>query len=332
VTSPTAERYLRFAEVEARGLSPRYEEWARGVAADPEVVALIDRVPDAKRQVNLVFGAARFHGAPDAPWPAARDWIVAHWNLLEPTILERATQTNEAARCATLLPALDRVEGPVALLEVGTSAGLCLFPDRYSYEYRDADGAHSRHPSDGPSTVVLPCDLDGVAVPRAVPEVVWRAGIDLNPLDVSSADDRAWLHALIWPEHDDRRARLHAAAEIARRDPPLLVRGDALVELPEVAAAAPAEATLVVFHSAVLMYLSAEGRARFADTVRAIAAGRRTVWISNESPSLLPGTAASLPPRPDQQAVFALAVDGEAVALTHPHGRWVRGLGTSSSR
>lgn len=326
MTSTTPERYRRFAEIEARGLSARYEEWARGVADDPEVVALIDGLPDAKRQVNLVFGAARFHGVPDTDWAGARGWIRAHWAQLEPTILARATQTNEAARCATLLPALAQVGGPLALLEVGASAGLCLFPDRYSYVFDDAVRLHRLDPPDGPSTVVVLCVLEGVSVPTAVPHVVWRAGIDLNPLDVSADDDLAWLEALIWPEHDDRRARLRAAAAVARRDPPRIDRGDLLTALPTLAADAPPDATLVVFHSAVMMYLSDTDRRAFAETVQQIAARRPTVWISNESPSLFAGTAATLPARADQRAVFALAVDGAPLALTHPHGRWVRGL------
>ena len=41
-------------------------------------------------------------------------------------------------------------------------------------------------------------DATGLTPPTALPRVGWRAGIDLNPLDVTSADDRAWLEALIW--------------------------------------------------------------------------------------------------------------------------------------
>jgi hypothetical protein len=62
--------YRRFAEVEARGLSPMYEEWALGVAADAELCARIEALPAAKRQVNLVFAAARLHGVPLGPWDA----------------------------------------------------------------------------------------------------------------------------------------------------------------------------------------------------------------------------------------------------------------------
>ena len=48
----TAENYRRFAEREARGKSPLYEELAAGIAADDEVLAVIDTLPPGKRQPN----------------------------------------------------------------------------------------------------------------------------------------------------------------------------------------------------------------------------------------------------------------------------------------
>jgi hypothetical protein len=48
---------------------------------------------------------------------------------------ERRTQTNKAARCAVLLPALAQLPGPLALNEVGAAAGLTLLHDFYSYDY-----------------------------------------------------------------------------------------------------------------------------------------------------------------------------------------------------
>ncbi len=48
---------------------------------------------------------------------------------------ERSTQTNEPARCATVLPVLAQLPQPLALLEVGAAAGLCLLPEYYAYDY-----------------------------------------------------------------------------------------------------------------------------------------------------------------------------------------------------
>src|SRR5680860_1434728 len=183
----TAQRYRIFAEVEARGMSACYEAWALGVAQDPDTVALIDQLPAPKRQPNLVFSASRFHGAQPSGYAEFAAWLAAHWAEVSATCLSHATQTNEPGRCAVLLPALAAIPGPLALIEVGASAGLCLYPDRYSYRYAAADGAvRVLHPADGPSPVILDCAITvPVPVPDRLPEIVWRAGIDLTPLDVT---------------------------------------------------------------------------------------------------------------------------------------------------
>src|SRR5205807_1420199 len=65
-----------------------------------------------------------------------------------------------------------------------------------------------------------------VPLPSAPPRVVWRAGLDLDPIDLGRDQDVAWLEDLIWPSQEVRRARFRAAVELARRDPPYLVKGD----------------------------------------------------------------------------------------------------------
>jgi hypothetical protein len=315
----TAERYRVFAEVEARGMSATYEAWAAGVADDPDAIALIDELPSPKRQPNLVFSAARFHDAPVGTYPAFRDWLTSNWASVRETALSHATQTNEAGRCALQVPALAAIEGPIALLEVGASAGLCLYPDRYSYRY---SGHPQLDPADGPSPVVLDCEVRGsvpLAVPDRLPEVTWRGGIDLNPLDVRRPEDVAWLDALVWPEHDDRRARLRRAAVIAASDPPEIVAGDLNDQLPALAERVPAGATLVVFHTAVLMYLDHAGRQRFADLVRELPGH----WLSIEGRSVTPGIRV----RDDvdnQSSDLVLALDGVQLAWAQPHGRAIR--------
>ena len=316
-TAPTSERYRAFADVEARGMSARYEDWAHGVAGDPATIALIDELPSPKRQPNLVFSSARYLGAPMRGYDAFRDWLHEHWPDVRATALAHATQTNEAARCALHVPALAGIEGPLALLEVGASAGLCLYPDRYSYRY----SGHPRlDPDDGPSTVVLDSEVQGpVPVPDRLPEIAWRGGIDLNPLDVRRPDDVAWLDALVWPEHDDRRERLRAAAAIAASDPPRIVAGDLNDRVAALAAEAPADATLVVFHTAVLMYLDDAGRARFADLARDLPGH----WLSVEGRAVTPGIRV----RDDVEnhsTDLVLALDGVQLAWAQPHGRAIR--------
>src|SRR3954467_14084816 len=265
--------YRNFA-VYAAGNSPCFEAWAVGVAEDREVQGWLAEVPEPKRQPNLVFAAARWHGlAAPAPYDDLRRALLGDTGRIRATILERATQTNEVGRLATLLPAFASVtgDGPVGLLEVGASAGLCLSPDRWSYTWTTDDGTVTA----GSARPTLHAAVSGPApLPDDVPQVAWRGGIDLNPLDASDPDTCRWLMALVWPEHEDRRARLEEALDIACRQPLDLRRGDLVRGLPGVAAEAltalPEDAVLLVFHSAVIAYLDVPGRERFAALMHAL--------------------------------------------------------------
>ncbi|GAA1041575.1 hypothetical protein GCM10009557_65590 [Virgisporangium ochraceum] len=201
-----ATRYAEFAQREAHGVSPTYERLAHTVSADPAILDLLGTVPPAKQQPNLLFGVVRRLAGPVDDPAAFHDFTVTHWPAIEAELRARSTQTNEAGRCALLLPVLAMLPQPLALLEVGTAAGLCLYPDRYAYRY-----GHHMVGERGP---VLQCAVTGRTPPRHLPVVVWRGGLDLDPVDVADPADVAWLDALIWPEHSHRRARLRAAAAI----------------------------------------------------------------------------------------------------------------------
>ena len=130
--SDTAALYRRFAEVEARGRSPRYEALALGVAGDADLLALLDGLPAPKRKPNLLLASVRHvGGAIPSDWHAFRETATTRWTEVRAAMLARSTQTNEPGRCATLLPLLAALPQPLALIEVGASAGLCLLPDCY---------------------------------------------------------------------------------------------------------------------------------------------------------------------------------------------------------
>lgn len=314
--------YRRFA-VEAAE-SPTFEAWARGVADDPEVRAWVATLPALKQQPNLVFAAARHHGVPaPGPYAGLRTALLADDGTIRTTILERSTQTNEVGRLATLVPAFAQVEGPLALLEVGASAGLCLYPDRWGYAWSTPAGEVTLG-----GEPRLRCTVAGPApLPSRLPEVAWRGGVDLNPLDVTDRDATDWLETLVWPEQDERRARLRQAVEVARHEPPRLVRGDLLTTLPELVEEASAHGTVVVFHSAVIAYLTPPLRAEYDAMVRGLVADGRCRWVSNEAAQVLPSVTATGPSAPAAEPGFVLGIDGRMVARTHGHGRWLEWLG-----
>jgi hypothetical protein len=264
----------------------------------------------------LVFAAARLTGIEPGPFGAFRAALLERWDDVRRAVLSHRNQTNEVGRCAALLPVLAALPQPLALLEVGCSAGLCLYPDRYSYRYGDHPWLH---PATGPAPVRLTCAVSGTPpIPDRLPTVVWRAGIDLHPLDVTSDDDVRWLECLIWPGQDHRRERLAAAVALARREPPTLVPGDLTERLASVAERAPADATLVVLHSAVMTYLNPAGRSAFTRAVREL--GCR--WASMEGPSVAPLLGGPAPPSPDPStALFVVEADGVPVAYAGGQGQ-----------
>ncbi len=311
-----ADGYRAFAEETAQE-SPAYATLAAAVAGDRDVLGFLSALPAGKRRPTLLFAALRFLGGVPADRTELRRRVVDGSDRLGATMLTRATQTNEPARCAALLPALAAIDGPLALVEVGASAGLCLYPDRYGYRY---DG----RPVGPPGPVLLRCTTSGgVPVPAAVPEVVARIGVDLAPLDVTDPDDLAWLRALVWPGpvEAERLQRLDAAAAIAAPDPPRLLTGDLLDRLPDALALVPAGATPVVLHTAVLPYVEASRRAAFVETVRSLPVR----WVAQEGAGMVPGTGE---PHPGGWGpYFVLSLDGRPLAHTAPHGGRVDWLG-----
>ena len=238
--------------------------------------------------------------------------------------MARSTQTNEVGRLATLLPAFASVRAERAggahrggrecrAQPVPGQVGLCLV---------DSEGVVELGPAPH-----LSCDVSGPApLPTALPEVAWRGGVDLNPLDVTDPEAMRWLETLVWPEEDDRRVRLRHAIDVAAADPPRLVRGDLLTELPALVAEASAYGTVLVFHSAVAAYLPVEQRAELQLLMRDLVAEGSCHWISNEAPERAAGRHRDGAGGGAARRHFVLGVDGRMVGRTHGHGQYLEWL------
>ena len=171
--------------------------------------------------------------------------------------LARAPQTNEIGRAAVLYPgllAIARLTGlPLALFELGASAGLNLAPERYAYRLG------GRELGDPASAVRLEPGWSGPPPTGDEPTVVERRGCDREPLDVRDAADRERLLAYVWADQHERLARLRAALEIARGSPPSIERADAAdwVET-RLGPVGPPGVARVLFHSIAAQYFPAE--------------------------------------------------------------------------
>jgi hypothetical protein len=262
----------------------------------------------------LLFAAVKYLYGTPYDWYHFRHLMNKHENEIKALIMVRSTQTNEPARCATLLPLLARLKPPLALLEVGAAAGLCLLPDRYAYDY----AAHRVVPSS-----VIPrlaptffCRANQAPLPNRGLEIVWRLGLDLQPIDIADPEQAAWLEALVWPDEGNRLELLRTALEVARYDPPRVVQGDLRFDLPALVAQMSKDATRVIFHTAVLGYVrSTNERAAFARTLEDL----NIVWVSNEPPELFPDLTQGLSP-PSRLGQSLLSMNRRPVAWTDPHG------------
>ncbi len=197
---------------------------------------------------------------------------------------EHRYQMNEVGRCADLLPALAPAVGddrPLALVDIGTGAGLALHLDRYRYVFRGPGGdrttvGHERAP------VVIETEVRGsrsVPLPTAPPRIAERVGIDIEPLDLGERAVRDWLYACI-PQETGAVSRFHRAAGVALEHPTRTVRGDACDALPEVLASIPEDRLVCLIDSYVHVFFEPDELRRFRALVDDVAATRDLDWIS----------------------------------------------------
>jgi hypothetical protein len=349
VRASLAERFRRHADAfERGGRSPLCIELVRGAAADLErsgvMAALFDGIstpPGSVPALRLLAALHRLVLAGRAPqlaahYPSAGGTLppAGAWPLAAACLRERfdevrerlglTVQTNEPGRAVVLYGALlwltERHPLPVSLLEIGASSGLNLLADRFAYR------VGGRLLGDGGSPLVF--DEPWVGGPVADPgaaaralRVIRRAGCDLAPLRLASAEDRLTLRSYLWPDEPDRLARIDAALAVADRDPPAVAACAAEVWLPGVLAAPRAGELAVVWQSVMRQYVPA---AAWAEIERAVGdAGRAATpdtplaWLSME-------------PGGDPQAGFAVHATtwpgGDRRLLAHAgdHGPPVR--------
>jgi hypothetical protein len=338
----------------------RRADWAALLAAAPApqrsptlwLAALHDRVLElvdrgerpALADYYASAGGAR---APDAALAGhLHEFIDRERAALTAHIATRTTQTNEIGRCAVLWPVLQSLVDTtgrrrIALLDVGCSAGLNLGVDRWRYRYLDdANGATlSTAPADPDARAPeIACRVLAGARPASAarPDIVMRAGIDLNPIAVDDGAAVRWLRACLWPGDGVRRARFDAAVAIARtRAWPVSATTDAAAAIDAWLATVPEDVMPVVFNSWVLAYFDAPLLRRHVERLQGWVAGRGVAWVSAEDPALsrtwwpaMPEAAAMrranatcwTVARPDGRG----GVARELPAISHAHGNWMQ--------
>jgi hypothetical protein len=368
-TAPLAEidalaaRFVQLAADDFAGYCPIYERIALEIADDEASLSLLFEVAPVGRTPILALAAvhdlvlrdpssplaAVYAGRSDADaWPLFRQVLHDERAAVVERMRTRSIQTNEVGRAAALAPAFSWVRAgalaagddrPLALVEVGPSAGLNLLLDQFAIAYERA-GATVATVGDQGSAVRLRCELRGPSTPPLqgeMPPIASRTGLDLAPVDVLDDDACRWLAACVWPGVPDRPERLAAAIALARRDPPTLVAGDAVTDLVPLLDDLGNGVLPVVFSTWALTYLGREGRTSMLGALDAFGAGRDLVMVTAEDPRMTPWV-------PDLPAAVAAVGDADGdgtatvlgartwragttadtvLAVSHPHMRWM---------
>jgi hypothetical protein len=192
-----------------------------------------------------------------ASWDDVGGALDAEVPFLRRFVAEQEVQTNEVQRSWALLPALLALaEGrPLDLLELGPSAGLNLVWDRYRYRYSTGTwGDRSPLELAGDDRVPPPASL------FAEVNVARRRGVDRSPIDVTTADGALLLQSFVWADQTERLERLRAAIDVVRSNPPELIRGDYVRDLPGLLRDRVPGAQLIVYETASAQYLDRSQR------------------------------------------------------------------------
>jgi hypothetical protein len=228
----------------------------------------------------------------EAVTPAALEAALAgRRDRLWDALVRRGVKTNDPSRAvAWLWPAAlaGAAEGgrPIALADVGASAGLNLVADALPNAWTAEDGR--------------PLEIAGPV------HAVARVGLDAEPLDAASDEDVAWLRACVWPGEVRRLDRLEAAVAAfrgsrTRPDAPVLVPISAR-EVParlDLLSAAESESLVIAYQTVVRDYLDPGERDDYEAGMRGWVASHRpglALWVELEAAEprarLEPGAAA----------------------------------------
>ncbi len=296
--------FINFAKTECRGSSDLYEFLSLKIAEDDFLLDLCKAVQKGQPAPNLLFGAVHYlllkgnehslrsyypsitnppEDMDNKTFRGFKDFCNKYRDEITSILETKKVQTNEVRRCGYLYPIFswiyNETEKPLSLIEIGTSAGLQLLWDHYSYSYGTAEtfgtkGAHLH----------ITSEVRGDHFPNLLsesPPIASKIGIDLTISDLSNPEDYLWLKALIWPEHQERLELFHNAAACLKEHPVKLVEGDGVRLLPDVVQTIPEDSVICIFHTHVANQIPAESKVELLEKIAEIGSERDVFHIYN---------------------------------------------------
>lgn len=301
-----SQQFISFAERECKESSPLYEFLSMKIAEDKELLELCLHSRPGQPIPNLLFGVVHYlllRGA-DHPlkeyYPSIvnnptefnqafipfKSFCQQNEPAIQSLLKSKLVQTNEVRRCAYLYPCFSyiyKLSGkPLALIEIGTSAGLQLLWDKYSYSYQNFGTVMGNVESN----VLITAEIKGEnspASPMEIPPVINRYGLDLHINDLMDEEDSQWLQALIWPEHTERRELFTQAVHCfqAFKNEVTLIEGDGVTMLPSLIEQIPQNAIICVFHTHVANQFSSQLKEELVNHIETIGKNRDIFHLYN---------------------------------------------------
>ncbi|MEW9677868.1 DUF2332 domain-containing protein [Lentibacillus sp. L22] len=327
-------RFKNFAVKECQDSSELYEHLSLKISEDDEMLEVCSNAKRGQPVPNLFLGAVhylllkgtdhelkQFYGSivestKDAKdcFPYFKDFCQKNKGEIISILKSKLVQTNEVRRCSYLYPSFcfiyEKVKKPLALIEIGTSAGLQLLWDRYCYSY-ETDKIYGDHNSD----VHIKANVKGESSPFLLPNsppVVSRIGLDLHINDLNDPEDYLWLKSLIWPNHSERRELFEGASNYVKRNLLDMVEGDGVALLSDIVMEIPQDAVICVFHTHVANQLPQEVKFKLLEDVKLIGKQRDIFHLYNNVQ--------------DRNFHLDYYIDGNeynsTVGETDGHGRW----------
>lgn len=328
-------KFKRFAEIECKGSSRLYEFLSIKISGDNDLLELSSYCSPGQPVPNLLFASVHYlllsgsdhklkefyPSVTDNPLPVEeafasfKDFCLHHRDEIIGLLQSKLVQTNEIRRCTYLYPSFcyiyNKVRQPLSLIEIGTSAGLQLLWDKYSYSYGTEDTY-----GDPNSSVHLTAELKNGHIPSLsykAPPISSKVGIDLNVINLADQDDLLWMKSLIWSEHKERLELLEKAARLFNTHSVNLVEGDGVSLLPTFVEQVPTDSILCIFHTHVANQMPEAEKWRLMDNVRAVGARRDVFHLYNNVSDL---------GKLHVDYFINGAEFNEIIAETDGHGRW----------
>lgn len=304
-----ADRFRVFASRECKGSSHLYEELSLRIAEDEDLLRIAACSRHGQPVPNLFLAAVHYlllkgkdhelkeyYGSVvkdprdcSTVFPYFRDFCLEHKNEIIPILENKLVQTNEVKRCAYLYPSFcyiyEKTKRPLALIEIGTSAGVQLLWDKFCYSYH-TDEVYGNVLSE----LQIKSAIRSGRVPfllKHSPPVSSRIGIDLHINDLTDPEDYLWLKSLIWPEHKERITNLEKAALCLTGRPLELIEGNAVKLITESASKIPEDSVVCVFHTHVANQFSDADKSELIERIEKLGGTRdvfhlyNNMWDSN---------------------------------------------------